>query len=51
MKSAIIIGAGLGGHAALRPEAREDVKLAGCIKAHRPRLCMADGNRLIAYRM
>ena len=51
MKSAIIVGAGLGGHAARRPEAREDVKLARCIKAHRLRLCMADGNRLIASRI
>jgi chlorobactene glucosyltransferase len=41
----------VGGHAALRAEVLEDVKFARRIKAHRLRLRMADGNRLIACRM
>ena len=41
----------LGGHVALKGEVLEDVKFARRIKAHRLRLRMADGNRLIACRM
>lgn len=41
----------IGGHAAVRREVLEDVVLARRVKAHRLRLRMVDGNRLIGCRM
>ncbi|MCB0166110.1 MAG: glycosyl transferase, partial [Anaerolineae bacterium] len=41
----------IGGHAAVRYEVLEDVVLARRVKAHRLRLRMVDGNRLIGCRM
>ncbi len=41
----------VGGHTAVRRNVIEDVALAKAIKAHRLRLRMADGNRLVSCRM
>lgn len=41
----------IGGHTAVRQNVIEDVALAKTIKAHRLRLRLADGNRLVSCRM